>query len=234
MPKAVVLLSGGLDSATTLAIAKAKGYLPSTMTFRYGQRHSAEIEAAGQIAKTFGVDDHLVVDIDLRMMGQSALTDDIAVPKGRSAIEMGEGIPVTYVPARNTVFLSFALAWAESHDAFDIFLGVNAMDYSGYPDCRPEYLSAFQAMANLATKDAVETSNEYRIHAPVIEMTKGQIIRTGLELGVDYGLTSSCYDPSAEGLACGLCDACTLRLQGFAENGVDDPISYLDKERVAS
>jgi 7-cyano-7-deazaguanine synthase len=234
MRDAVVLLSGGLDSAATLAMAIAEGYRAYAMTFRYGQRHSFEIEAASRVAEVLGATDHVLVDIDLRMFGKSALTDELDVPKRRSAAEMGVGIPVTYVPARNTVFLSFALAWAESLSAFDIFVGVNALDYAGYPDCRPEYIAAYEAMANLATKSAIESANRYRIHAPLIRMTKAEIIRKGRELGVDFGVTSSCYDPSADGVACGLCDACLLRLQGFAENGVDDPVRYAHMEGVAT
>lgn len=234
MPNAIVLLSGGVDSTTTLAIAKSDGFTPSAITFRYGQRHSTEIEAARRIAKAFDIANHLVVDIDLRMIGKSALTDVIEVPKRRSFDEMNEGIPVTYVPARNTVFLSFALAWAEVLGTFDIFIGVNAMDYAGYPDCRPEYISAYESMANLATKSAIESGSKYRIHTPVIGLTKSEIIRKGLGLGVDYGLTRSCYDPSNLGVACGDCDACQLRLQGFANNGLDDPVEYREKERVAT
>ena len=234
MPNAVVLLSGGLDSATTLAMAKSQGFRPSTISFRYGQRHSLEIESARRVSEAFGVTDHAVVDIDLRAFGKSALTDDIGIPKGRSFDEMSHGIPVTYVPARNTIFLSFALSLAEVREAFDIFIGVNSMDYAGYPDCRPEYISAFETMANLATKASVESANRYRIHTPVIKMTKAEIIRTGLDLGVDFGCTSSCYDPSPEGHACGRCDACLLRLDGFAQNGVTDPIQYREMERVAT
>lgn len=234
MPKAIVLLSGGLDSATTLAIARSEGYDVQAITFRYGQRHRVEIEAASRVANAAGVKDHIIVDIDLRMIGKSALTDEIEVPKGRSFEEMGQGIPVTYVPARNTVFLSLALSWAEAVGAFDIFVGVNALDYSGYPDCRPEYISAFEAMANLATKASVESSSKYRIHAPLIDKTKTQIIRSGIELGVDYSLTTSCYDPSPAELACGTCDACLLRLQGFAQNGVNDPIKYSNEESPAT
>ena len=233
MPNAIVLMSGGVDSTTTLAIAKANGFNPCAITFRYGQRHIAEIEAARRIAEAFDIANHLVVDLDLRMIGKSALTDSIEVPKGRSFDEMNEGIPVTYVPARNTVFLSFALAWAEVLDTFDIFIGVNVMDYAGYPDCRPEYISAYESMANLATKSAIESDCKYRIHTPVIGLTKSEIIRKGLDLGVDYSLTSSCYDPSPSGVACGDCDACQLRLQGFAENGVEDPVQYSDGEPVA-
>lgn len=222
---AVVLLSGGLDSTTTLAIAKDLGYHPCAISFRYGQRHSIELEAAQTIARRAEVEQHVIVDIDLRLFGGSALTADIAVPKNRSTAEMGDGIPSTYVPARNTVFLSFALAWAEVLGADDILIGVNALDYSGYPDCRPEYIVAYERMANLATKRAVE-GHRLRIHAPLIGLSKREIIRRGLELGVDYGLTRSCYDPSPTGEACGYCDSCLLRLKGFAENGVEDPALY--------
>ena len=224
--KAVVLLSGGLDSTTTLAIARSAGYEVGALTFRYGQRHEFEIEAARRIAAQWGIVQHIIVQIDLRAFGGSALTDDIAVPKGRSLAEMSEGIPVTYVPARNTIFLSFALAWAEVLGAFDIFIGVNALDYSGYPDCRPKYIEAFQAMANLATKAGVEGQGSLTIHTPLIQLTKAQIIWRGLELGVDYSLTSTCYEPLPEGEACGECDACLLRLKGFRENGVEDPAAY--------
>lgn len=224
--KAVVLLSGGLDSTTTLAIAKSQGFVPHAMTFRYGQRHEAEIEAARRVASRFKVAEHVVVEIDLRLFGGSALTSDIAVPKGRSVSEMGHGIPVTYVPARNTIFLSFALAWAESLHSQDIFIGVNALDYSGYPDCRPEYIEAYQRMANLATKEGVEGRQSLTIHTPLIHLSKAAIIQRGLELGVDYGVTSTCYDPDGEGQACGACDACLLRLKGFAENGLRDPAPY--------
>lgn len=230
MPGAVVLLSGGLDSATTLAIAKASGYRPHAITFRYGQRHDAEIDAARRVAATLGVDNHLVVNIDLRAIGGSALTAPIAVPKNRQLDEMSPGIPVTYVPARNTVFLSFALAWAEVLDTGDIFIGVNSIDYSGYPDCRPEYIDAYQRMANLATRSAVEGRRPVTIHTPLIRLTKAEIIRKGLSLGVDYGLTCTCYDPSPAGEACGSCDACQLRLKGFAENGLQDPARYQAKE----
>jgi 7-cyano-7-deazaguanine synthase len=225
MRPAIVLLSGGLDSTTVLAIAKSLGFMPHALSFRYGQRHSIEIDAARQIAATFGVK-HLVADIDLRMFGGSALTADIPVPKNRSKSEMGADIPVTYVPARNTVFLSFALAWAEVVGAQDIFLGVNALDYSGYPDCRPEYIHAYEAMANLATKAGVEGRRRLKIHIPLIELTKAQIIQRGLELGIDYSVTRSCYDPSPEGAACGLCDSCQLRLKGFSEAGAVDPVPY--------
>lgn len=233
--KAVVLLSGGLDSATTLAIALEQGFKPYALTFRYGQRHEIEIDAARKIARSSPVADHVVVEFDLRTFGGSALTGDLAVPKGRSADEMATGIPVTYVPARNTIFLSFALAWAEVLGANHIFAGMNAIDYSGYPDCRPEYMEAFERMANLATKAAVEGKQWIRIHTPLIKMSKAEIIRRGLELKVDYGLTNSCYDPDrATGAACGQCDACLLRLKGFAENGVVDPIAYTAGSRSAN
>ena len=228
--KAVVLLSGGLDSATTLAIARQMGFELHAMSFRYGQRHEVEVEAARRVASSFQVTRHIVVDIDLRIFGGSALTDTIDVPKNRSPAEMGHGIPVTYVPARNTIFLSYALAWAEVLGAADIFIGVNALDYSGYPDCRPEYIAAFQDMAMLATRAGVEGSHALTIHAPLIQMSKADIIRRGRELGVDYSLTCSCYDPSLRGEACGQCDACLLRLKGFAEAGLKDPIIYQDKQ----
>lgn len=225
--RAVVLLSGGLDSATVLAIARHQGFAPCALTFRYGQRHGIEIDAARRIARAFAVEAHLVVDFDLRTFGGSALTADLAVPKGRSADEMAAGIPVTYVPARNTIFLSLALAWAEVLGTGHIFAGMNAVDYSGYPDCRPEYIAAFERMANLATKAAVEGKQPIRIHTPLISLSKAAIIRRGLELGVDYSQTNSCYDPQGEsGAACGQCDACLLRLKGFAENDVSDPITY--------
>jgi 7-cyano-7-deazaguanine synthase len=230
--KAVVLLSGGLDSSTALAISKAQGFEPYALTFRYGQRHETEIEAARRIAARQGVAQHVIADIDLRLFGGSALTSDIAVPKGRALEEMGHGIPVTYVPARNTIFLSFALAWAEALEASDIFIGVNALDYSGYPDCRPEYIEAYQRMANLATKAGVEGRQRLTIHTPLINLTKAHIIREGVRLGLDYGLTVTCYDPSPEGEACGECDACLLRLKGFAENGLKDPAPYRPEVRV--
>ena len=222
--KAVILLSGGLDSATVLAFAKAEGYELQALSFSYGQRHAWELEAAKQVATSIGVAQHRVATIDLRAFGGSALTDNIAVPKGRDADEMSHGIPITYVPARNTIFLSFALAWAEVLGASDIFLGVNALDYSGYPDCRPEFIEAFEKMANLATKAGVEGRQHLKIHTPLIAMTKAQIIARGIELGVDYGLTSSCYDPGPTGAPCGQCDSCLLRQKGFRENGIADPI----------
>lgn len=224
--KAVVLLSGGLDSTTTFAVAVAAGFELYALSFRYGQRHKVELQAARRVAEQMRVAEHVIVDIDLRMFGGSALTDDIPVPKKRSAQEMGDGIPVTYVPARNTIFLSFALAWAETLNAQDIFVGMNALDYSGYPDCRPEYIEAYERMANLATKAGVEGRQQLKIHAPLINLTKAQIIREGAKLGVDYSLTVSCYDPSPEGEACGECDACLLRKKGFAEAGVPDPTRY--------
>lgn len=226
MPRAVLLLSGGLDSTTLLAHAIHHGFDVHAMTFRYGQRHASEIEAARRVASAYAVRDHVIVDIDLRTFGGSALTSDAEVPKDRPPHEMGEGIPITYVPARNTIFLSFALAWAEVLEAGDIFIGVNALDYSGYPDCRPEYIAAYERMANLATRGGVEGTNPIHIRTPLIALTKAQIIRHGLELGVDYSMTQSCYDPDASGAACGHCDACQLRLRGFAEAGVRDPALY--------
>jgi 7-cyano-7-deazaguanine synthase len=225
-PGAVVLLSGGLDSATTLAIARTEGFDCYALSFRYGQRHQMETEAAANIARQLGAARHVVADIDLRQFGGSALTDEIDVPKDRSAQEMGSGIPITYVPARNTIFLSFALAWAEVLGAADIFIGVNAVDYSGYPDCRPEYIRAYEKMANLATKAGVEGKLRLTIHTPLIDLTKAQIIAKGLALGVDYGLTRSCYDPDGQGRACGRCDSCQLRLRGFREAGRTDPAPY--------
>ena len=227
-PPAVVLLSGGLDSATTLAIAKQEGFEPYALSFRYGQRHTVELQAAERIARSLGVARHIVLDINLRSFGGSALTESgIDVPKDRSVQEMGQkDIPVTYVPARNTIFLSFALAWAEVLGSADVFIGVNALDYSGYPDCRAEYIAAYQAMANLATRAGVKGTTKLTIHTPLIALTKAQIIRRGLDLGVDYALTSTCYDPSTDGKACGRCDACILRLRGFAENGMPDPAPY--------
>ena len=220
---AVVLLSGGLDSTTVLAIAKSQGYQPYALSFEYGQRHDVELDAARRVAGAQGVARHVVAKIDLRVFGGSALTDDIAVPHHADAADLTADIPVTYVPARNTVFLSFALAWAETLDCSDIFIGVNALDYSGYPDCRPEYIAAFEQLANLATKAGVQGRQKLRIHAPLIDMTKAQIIEHGLALGVDYGLTHSCYDPDASGRACGSCDSCLLRQRGFAELGLTDP-----------
>src|SRR5205809_430932 len=225
--KAVILLSGGLDSSTALAVAKSKTYALYAMSFRYGQRHSLEIESARRTAAAMGVEKHLIVDFDLRAIGGSALTDQLDVPKQRSVDEIASGIPVTYVPARNTIFLSFALAWAEVLGAEDIFIGVNALDYSGYPDCRPEYIEAFERMANLATKVAVEGRQRLSVHTPLIHLTKAQIIARGLELGVDYALTLSCYDPTPDGAARGRCDACLLRRKGFAEAGLADPTRYL-------
>jgi 7-cyano-7-deazaguanine synthase len=230
--RAVVLLSGDLDSATTAAIAKSEGFEVYGLTFDYGQRHEVEIKAAQQIAERLGLADHKVCQIDLRMFGGSALTSDIPVPKGRSTAEMSGEIPVTYVPARNTIFLSFALAWAEVLKANDIFIGVNAVDYSGYPDCRPEFVEVFQRMARLATKAGVDGTQQLIIHTPLIRLTKAQIIRRGLELGVDYSQTISCYDPSGKGSACGRCDACLLRLKGFEENGIADPAPYQKEAMV--
>ena len=222
--KAVLLLSGGLDSTTLLALAASEGYAIHALSFRYGQRHDAEVAAAQKIAARYGVVQHVVTDIDLRAFGGSALTSDIDVPKDRA---LDEEIPVTYVPARNTIFLSFALAWAEVVGASDIFIGVNALDYSGYPDCRPEFIAAFQEMARLATKVGVESDGSpMTIRTPLIDMTKKEIIELGLKLGVDYSMTTSCYDPGAEGDACGHCDACQLRLKGFEEAGASDPVRY--------
>jgi len=227
--RAVVLLSGGVDSTTTLAIARHDGFEAYALTFRYGQRHALEIDAARRGAAKLGAREHVVVDFDLRRFGGSALTDDIAVPKDRAGDAIGHGIPITYVPARNTIFLSFALAWAETLGSSDVFMGVNALDYSGYPDCRPEYIEAFQRMADLATKAGVEGRQRLEIHTPLIRMTKADIIRRGLALGVDYALTLSCYDPSTTGEACGRCDSCLLRLKGFAEAGATDPVRYAAK-----
>jgi 7-cyano-7-deazaguanine synthase len=224
--RAVVLLSGGLDSATVLAIARSQGYELYALSFSYGQRHVWELEAAKHVAASIGVAQHRVAAIDLRVFGGSALTDDIAVPKGRATEEMSGRIPVTYVPARNTIFLSFALAWAEVLGSSDIFVGVNALDYSGYPDCRPEFISAFEKMANVATKAGVEGRQSLKIHAPLIALSKAQIIARGIELGVDYSMTSSCYDPSSAGQPCGQCDSCLLRQKGFRENGIEDPLRY--------
>jgi 7-cyano-7-deazaguanine synthase len=224
--KAVVLFSGGLDSSTVLAIAKAHGYTPYALSFRYGQRHEAELRAARRVAEALGVEQHLVTSVDLALFGGSALTADIEVPKHRTDGEFSDGIPITYVPARNTVFLSLALAWAEVLAAEDIFVGVNALDYSGYPDCRPEYIHAFERMANLATKAAVEGRQHLTIHAPLMHMTKREIILEGVRLGIDYALTHSCYDPDDDDRACGSCDSCLLRKRGFREAGVADPTPY--------
>jgi 7-cyano-7-deazaguanine synthase len=226
--KAVLLLSGGLDSTTLLAHAVHAGFDVHAMTFRYGQRHASEIEAARRIANHYGIHNHVIADIDLRAFGGSALTTDIAVPKDRDVSDMSHAeIPITYVPARNTIFLSFALAWSEVLEASDIFIGVNALDYSGYPDCRAEFIAAYERMANLATRGGVDGTNTIHIRTPLIDLTKAQIIRRGLELGVDYAMTQSCYDPDASGAACGRCDACQLRLRGFAEAGVKDPARYV-------
>ena len=232
--RAVVLLSGGLDSATVLAIAREQGYETFALSFSYGQRHAWELEAAKCVAASLGAAQHRIAAIDLRAFGGSALTDDIAVPKGRAPEEMSHGIPITYVPARNTIFLSFALAWAEVLGASDIFIGVNALDYSGYPDCRPQFIEAFEEMANLATKAGVEGHQHLRIHTPLIAMSKAQIIARGLELGVDYGLTSSCYDPGPNGEPCGGCDSCLLRQKGFGEVGIEDPVKVSFKPVTGS
>jgi 7-cyano-7-deazaguanine synthase len=221
-----VLLSGGLDSATVLAIAKREGYEVFALSFAYGQRHGWELEAARRVAEAQGATEHKIATIDLRVFGGSALTDDIDVPKGRAMDEMAQGIPITYVPARNTIFLSFALAWAEVLGSSDIFIGVNVLDYSGYPDCRPEFIAAFERLANLATKAGVEGRQAMKIHTPLITLSKAEIIRAGVALGVDYGLTSSCYDPAANGQPCGQCDSCVLRQKGFRENGMEDPLQY--------
>jgi 7-cyano-7-deazaguanine synthase len=226
MPPAIILLSGGLDSATTAALARAEGFQLHALSFDYGQRHRFELAAAERVAKAMQVAQHVTMRIDLAAFGGSALTAAIPVPKDRSEQEMDACIPVTYVPARNTVFLSFALAFAEVTGAADIFIGVNAVDYSGYPDCRPEFIAAFQQLANLATKAGVEGTSRFKIHTPLISLTKAQIIQRGLELGVDYGLTHTCYDPHTKGRACGKCDACVLRLKGFQALGVEDPVSY--------
>jgi 7-cyano-7-deazaguanine synthase len=231
-PRAVVLLSGGLDSATAGAVARRDGFDIYALSFEYGQRHRVEVERAQWVAAMLGAKEHVIVPIDLRRFGGSALTSEIAVPKGRSLDEIGGGIPVTYVPARNTIFLSFALAWAEVLEARDIFIGVNVLDASGYPDCRPDYIAAYERMANLATKAGVE-GQRITIRTPLINLTKAEIINTGLTLGVDFGLTSSCYEPSADGEACGSCDTCSLRLKGFREAGVDDPIRYRVRQPVA-
>lgn len=224
MKKAVVLLSGGLDSTTLLAIAKAEGFTPFALSFRYGQRHTVELESAQRVAATLGAAEHVILDIDLRRFGGSALTAAIEVPKDRDPLAMDTDIPITYVPARNTIFLSFALAWAEVLQTSDIFIGVNALDYSGYPDCRPEFIDAFERMANLATAAGVEGRQRLRIHTPLIDLTKAQIIARGIALGVDYGLTCTCYDPGPGGRPCGHCDACQLRAKGFLEAGLMDPL----------
>ena len=226
MKKAVILLSGGLDSATCLAIAIDSGFLPYALSFRYGQRHEFELDSAKAVSKSMGVEEHIILDIDLRAFGGSALTDDIEVPKNRDETNIKNEIPVTYVPARNTIFLSFGLAYAETLRANDIFIGVNALDYSGYPDCRPEYIASFQHMANLATKAGVEEKSDTNIHTPLIDLTKSDIIKAGLNLNVDYGLTHSCYDPEQNGYSCGHCDACQLRIRGFEKLGLSDPIKY--------
>lgn len=226
--KAVVLISGGLDSTTCVALAKEQGFEVYGLSFDYGQRHTIELESAAQVAESMGLKKHVVAEINLRAFGGSALTDDIPVPKGRNSAEMSEDIPVTYVPARNTIFLSYALAYAEVLEATDIFIGVNALDYSGYPDCRPEYIAAFERMANLATRAGVEGSGGLNIHTPLIDMSKADIVRTGLALGVDYSITTSCYDPTPQGISCGQCDSCHLRLKGFREAGETDPIAYIN------
>jgi 7-cyano-7-deazaguanine synthase len=223
--KAVILLSGGIDSTTTMAIAKSEFYLLYGLTFRYGQRHIREVECARKVAGVLGTESHAILDIDLGKIGGSALTDEIEVPKSRSWGEIESGIPLTYVPARNTIFLSYALAWAEVMEAPEIFIGVNAVDYSGYPDCRPEYIAAFEKMANLALKKAVEGKMKITVRTPLINMTKGEIIRRGMELGVDYRLTHSCYDPFPDGSACGYCDSCLIRKKGFEEAGIPDPLA---------
>jgi 7-cyano-7-deazaguanine synthase len=228
MKRAVVLLSGGLDSTTTLATAIAEDYETYALSFDYGQRHKIEIVAARRIARALGAKEHRVAKIDMRIFGGSALTDGIDVPKKRSATEIGHGIPITYVPARNTIFLSYALALAETVGARDIFIGANAIDYSGYPDCRPAFIAAFETLANLATKAGVEGAH-FRIRAPLIKFSKAEVIRKALELDVDLALTHSCYDPSPDGVACGECDSCLLRLKGFREAGVEDPIRYANK-----
>jgi len=224
--KAVVLLSGGLDSATVLAIARKEGYECYALSFSYGQRHVIELEAAARVAENLGASDHRIATIDLRIFGGSALTSDIEVPKGRTMDQMSHDIPITYVPARNTIFLSFALAWAEVLGSTDIFIGVNALDYSGYPDCRWEFIDAYEKMANLATRAGVEGRQSLEIHTPLISLSKAQIIARGVELGVDYALTSSCYDPTPTGVPCSQCDSCMLRRKGFRENGMEDPLPY--------
>ena len=228
MKKAVILLSGGLDSATCLAIAIDNGFSPYALSFRYGQRHEFELNSAKAVSKSMGIEEHVILDIDLRAFGGSALTDDIEVPKDRDEVDITNEIPVTYVPARNTIFLSFGLAYAETLEANDIFIGVNALDYSGYPDCRPEYIDSFQQLANLATKTGVEGESPINIHTPLIDLTKSEIIKKGLNLDVNYGLTHSCYDPDQNGFSCGHCDACQLRIRGFEKAGLSDPLKYSD------
>ena len=228
MKKAVILLSGGLDSATCLAIAIENGFSPYALSFRYGQRHEFELNSAKAVSKSMGIEEHIILDINLRAFGGSALTDDIEVPKDRDEVDITNEIPVTYVPARNTIFLSFGLAYAETLEANDIFIGVNALDYSGYPDCRPEYIASFQKLANLATKTGVEGESLINIHTPLIDLTKSEIIKKGLSLDVNYGLTHSCYDPDQNGYSCGHCDACQLRIRGFEEAGLSDPLKYSD------
>ncbi|MEO8089826.1 MAG: 7-cyano-7-deazaguanine synthase QueC [Gemmatimonadales bacterium] len=230
-PTAVVLLSGGMDSTTVAAIARSRGFEVHALTFRYGQRHGAEVEAARQVAERLGIRRHQVLDIDLRAFGGSALTSDVEVPKDTPIGEIGHRIPSTYVPARNTIFLAFALGWSEVLGASDIFLGANALDYSGYPDCRPEFIQSFQTMANLATRAGVEEGRRLNIHTPLIALSKREIIEQGLALGVDYGITRTCYEPSPEGAACGRCDACLLRLKGFREAGLEDPAPYQSVRR---
>lgn len=229
MKKAIVLSSGGLDSTTCMGIAQQEGFELYSLSFRYGQRHIFELEASKRVAEYFKAKKHLLIDINLREIGGSALTSDIEVPKDRTENDLSHGIPVTYVPARNTIFLSYALAWAEVLSSRDIFIGVNSLDYSGYPDCRAEYISAFQKMAKLATKYGVESDEEIIIHTPLIHLTKAEIIKKGMSLGVDYSITHSCYDPSPEGLACGRCDSCYLRLKGFREAGFEDPVKYVKR-----
>jgi 7-cyano-7-deazaguanine synthase len=225
-PKAVVLLSGGLDSTTAMAVARSQGFAAFALSVDYGQRHRVELERAAVVARALGAIEHRTVTLDLRAIGGSALTADVAVPKDRSSDDMSHGIPATYVPARNTILLGLALGFAETVGAFDIFIGANVLDYSGYPDCRPEFLGAFQNLANLATKAGVEGAGKFRVHSPLLKMTKAEIIREGMKLGVDYGLTLSCYDPDAQGRACGRCDSCLLRKKGFADAGVPDPTEY--------
>lgn len=226
MPRAVVLLSGGLDSTTTLAVAQSLGFEAFALSVNYGQRHQVELHRAAAVAKALGATEHRVLNLDLRPIGGSALTADIAVPKGRSETDIGQGVPITYVPARNTILLGLALGYAEVVGAFDLFIGANVLDYSGYPDCRPEFLAVFESLANLATKAGVEGAGRFRVHAPLLKMTKSEIIREGMRLGIDYAQTISCYDPDTEGRSCGTCDSCQLRKKGFAEAGVADPTAY--------